>query len=161
HGRERHHPGGAGHRLGATRDCGDHDRLPRRRRGDRRDLRLPRGPCQWRANHRRDQLQGALMAKKYEAKTKPTDVIVDEFLAGVRQGVRRADAARVREVMEEFPSVPAVMWGPSIIGFRPYPYRYESGHASDAPRFGFSPRSANLVLYFLGDFDGPDALLSR
>jgi hypothetical protein len=39
------------------------------------------------------------------------------------------------------------MWGPSIIGFGSYHYRYESGHEGDACRIGFSPRSSALVLY--------------
>ena len=45
------------------------------------------------------------------------------------------------------------MWGPSIVGFGSYHYRYDSGHEGDAPRIGFSPRKANLVLY-LGGYDG-------
>lgn len=101
------------------------------------------------------------MAEKYEPKTKPTDVSVDEFLAAVPKDVRRADGLRLREIMEEISGEPAVMWGPSIVGFGQYHYRYETGHEGDAPRIGFSPRSATLVLYILGDFDGQDDLLSR
>jgi hypothetical protein len=52
------------------------------------------------------------------------------------------------------------MWGPTIVGFGSYHYRYASGHEGDAPRVGFSPRSANLVLY-VGGFPDYDALLTR
>jgi hypothetical protein len=52
------------------------------------------------------------------------------------------------------------MWGPSIIGFGSYHYRYASGHEGDAPRIGFSPRKANLVLY-VGGFPDYEALLAR
>ena len=52
------------------------------------------------------------------------------------------------------------MWGPSIIGFGSYHYRYASGHEGDAPRIGFSPRSASLTLY-VGGFPEYEALLAR
>ena len=48
---------------------------------------------------------------------------------------------------------PPVMWGPSIIGFGSYHYRYESGRSGDAPLAGFSPRKANLVVYLVGGFE--------
>ncbi len=40
------------------------------------------------------------------------------------------------------------MWGPSIIGFGHYHYKYPSGHEGDAPLVGFSPRKAKISLYF-------------
>jgi hypothetical protein len=63
--------------------------------------------------------------------------------------------------MEEISGEPAVMWGPSIIGFGSYHYRYETGHEGDTPAIGFSPRKANLVLYVLGGYDGQEDLLAR
>ena len=53
------------------------------------------------------------------------------------------------------------MWGPSIIGFGSYHYKYESGREGDAPLLGFSPRKQNLVLYVLNNFEGQDALLQK
>jgi hypothetical protein len=93
-----------------------------------------------------------------ETKTRPTNVSVDAFLEGVEHPVRRADGMVLRVMMEGITEEPAEMWGPSIIGFGSYHYRYESGHEGDAPRVGYSPRSANLVLY-LGGFPEYDALL--
>jgi hypothetical protein len=52
------------------------------------------------------------------------------------------------------------MWGPTIIGFGKYHYRYASGHEGDMCRVGFSPRAANLVLY-VGGFPEYDALLGK
>lgn len=101
------------------------------------------------------------MAKTYETKTKPTDIRVDDFLAAVTNERRHADGFRLREIMEEITGEPAVMWGPSIVGFGSYHYCYATGHEGDAPKIGFAPRSANLVLYILGDFDGQDDLLAR
>jgi hypothetical protein len=100
---------------------------------------------------------GSAMA---ETKTKPTHVSVDDFLDAVVNLVRRADGKAVREMMERVTGEPATMWGPSIIGFGSYHYRYDSGHEGDAPRVGFSPRSGNLVLY-VGGFPEYEALLGR
>lgn len=95
-----------------------------------------------------------------EIKTKPTRASVDEFIAAVEKPGRRADAAIVREMMERATGEPATMWGPSIIGFGTYHYRYASGHEGDMCRVGFSPRSANLVLY-IGGFPEYEALLAK
>jgi hypothetical protein len=95
-----------------------------------------------------------------EIRTKPTEVSVDAFLDGVEHPVRRADGKAVRAMMERVTGEPAVMWGPSIVGFGSYHYRYASGHEGDMPRVGFSPRSANLVLY-VGGFPQYEALLAK
>ena len=85
-----------------------------------------------------------------ETKTKPTQVSVDAFLDAVDDPVRRADGKAVRAMMERATGAPAVMWGPSIVGFGSYHYRYASGHEGDMCRVGFSPRKAELVLYVGG-----------
>ncbi|WP_324750300.1 DUF1801 domain-containing protein [Sphingomonas sp. LY54] len=95
-----------------------------------------------------------------DTKTKPTDVSVDAFLDGVAHPVRRADGKALRAMMERVTGEPAVMWGPSIVGFGRYHYRYASGHEGDMCRVGFSPRSANLVLY-VGGFPEYEALLAK
>ena len=95
-----------------------------------------------------------------EIKTKPTKVTVDDFLDGVEHSGRRADGQAVRAMMERVTGEPAVMWGPSIVGFGTYHYRYASGHEGDMCRVGFSPRSANLVLY-TGGFPEYEELLAK
>lgn len=95
-----------------------------------------------------------------EAKTKPTSVNVDAFIAAVEKPVRREDATAVCEMMARVTGEPATMWGPSIIGFGSYHYKYASGHEGDTCRVGFSPRAANLVFY-IGDFPEYEALLGR
>ena len=95
-----------------------------------------------------------------EIKTRPTDVSVDAFLDRVEHPVRRADGKALRALMERVTTEPAVMWGPSMVGFGSYHYRYDSGHGADMCRVAFSPRSANLVLY-VGGFPEYDALLAR
>ena len=97
----------------------------------------------------------------YEAKTKPTDVSVADFIAAVENPKRRADAETLCALFEEISGEPPVMWGPSIIGFGRYHYRYASGHEGDAPRLGFSPRKAQTVVYILPGFSGWEAFVAR
>ena len=96
-----------------------------------------------------------------ETKTKPTAVAVDTFIDAVPNQQRREDAKKVRAMMERVTGEPARMWGPSIIGFGTYHYKYESGHEGDMARLGFSPRAAELVLYVLTEAGGQEALLAR
>jgi len=95
-----------------------------------------------------------------ELKTKPTDVSVDSFLDDIEHPVRRADGNALREMMERATGEPATMWGPTIVGFGTYHYRYASGHEGDMCRVGFSPRAANLVLY-VGGFPEYETLLAK
>jgi len=90
-----------------------------------------------------------------ENKTGPTDVPVEEFLASVEHPARRADGFELLELMRSVTGQDAVMWGPSIVGFGRYHYRYGSGREGDSAAVGFSPRKANLALY--GLTYGPDA----
>jgi len=96
-----------------------------------------------------------------ETKTKPTEVSVDAFIEAVENPVRREDAKAVRAMMERVTGEPAQMWGPTIIGFGSYHYRYDSGHEGTACRLGFSPRKAELVLYVLTGEAEQEAQLAR
>ena len=89
-----------------------------------------------------------------ELKTKPTDVSVDDFLDAVADPQMREDGKKVRAMIERLSGEPAVMWGPTIIGFGVYHYQYESGHSGTMCRMGFSPRKAELVLYLLTEDGG-------
>lgn len=93
-------------------------------------------------------------------KTKPTEIGVDVFLNDVQPPVRQVDGKALRSMMERVTGEPAVMWGPSIVGFGSYHYRYDSGHEGDACPVGFAPRSNSLVLY-VGGFPEYEALLGR
>jgi hypothetical protein len=89
---------------------------------------------------------------KYELKTKATPVSVDEFIEAVADERKRADAHRLVAMMERLSGHKAKMWGPSIIGFGHYHYKYASGHEGDMARMGFSPRKGNTVLYIADGF---------
>lgn len=84
----------------------------------------------------------------YELKTKETDSSVLEFIENVESVKKREDAYKLLDIFTETTGYEAKMWGPSIIGFGSYHYKYESGHEGDAPLVGFSPRKAKISLYF-------------
>lgn len=84
----------------------------------------------------------------YEAKTKATDSSVLEFIENVESAKKREDAYQLVDIFTEVTGYEAKMWGPSIIGFGSYHYKYASGHEGDAPLAGFSPRKAKISLYF-------------
>ncbi|MCZ2260146.1 DUF1801 domain-containing protein [Sporosarcina sp. G11-34] len=95
----------------------------------------------------------------YELKTKFNDNSVIEFIENVESAKKREDAYRLLDIFTEATGYPAQMWGPSIIGFGAYHYKYESGHEGDAPLVGFSPRKAKISLYFAtGDTKRDDLL---
>lgn len=95
-----------------------------------------------------------------EAKTRPTSMDVADFVAAVPDARRREDAEAACALLAEVSGEPPVMWGPSIVGFGAYHYRYDSGREGDAPLVGFSPRKANLVFYLSGG-DARGDLLAR
>ena len=98
---------------------------------------------------------------KTENKTTATRAPVEDFLAAVEHPVRHRDGLRLRALMEEVTGQPAEMWGPTIVGFGRYPYKYESGREGDAPAVGFSPRKASLSLYGLSYGPESAGLLAR
>lgn len=83
----------------------------------------------------------------YEAKMKENDNSVIEFIENVDSLKKREDAYKLLDIFTETTGHPAKMWGPSIIGFGSYHYKYQSGHEGDAPLVGFSPRKAKISLY--------------
>lgn len=82
-----------------------------------------------------------------EAKTRPTDADPHGFIEALEHPVRRADGFLLLKMMREASGEPPVLWGPTIIGFGAYHYRYASGREGDAAAIGFSPRKSSLSLY--------------
>lgn len=95
-----------------------------------------------------------------ENKTQPTAVDPMAFIGDVENETRRADAFRLVEIMREETGEEPYMYGPSIVGFGTYHYKYESGREGDAPASGFSPRKAQMVVYLIGGYEEiyPDLL---
>ncbi len=96
-----------------------------------------------------------------ENKTRKTGASVDEFLAAIQNRRRREDGLKVLEMMREITGLEPDMWGPSIIGFGDYHYKYESGREGDMFLTGFSPRKQNLTLYIIDGREGHQQLMDR
>ena len=96
-----------------------------------------------------------------EAKTKPSKLAPAEVIAKVREPARRADAQALVKIFQRATGEKPVMWGPSIIGFGTYHYRYASGREGDMCLAGFSPRSDAFALYALSGATGEAELLAR
>lgn len=87
-------------------------------------------------------------------KTNETTASVDDFLDTVVDEQKREDSRRIIEIMKKQTKHEPKMWGPSIIGFGSYHYKYDSGHEGDAPLVGFSPRKDAISLYI--GYDSPE-----
>ena len=96
-----------------------------------------------------------------ENKTQKTGASVKGFLASVENKRRREDGLTLLEMMREITGLEPEMWGPSIIGFGDYHYKYESGREGDMCLIGFSPRKQSLSLYIMAGSERFDDLLSR
>ncbi len=94
-------------------------------------------------------------------KTKPTAVSVTEFINAITDPAKRADAKALVKLMQDAAGEKPKMWGPSIIGFGKYHYKYDSGREGDAPLIGFSPRKAATVLYNVSGASDSKALLPK
>lgn len=94
-------------------------------------------------------------------KTVPTDIPPEEFIAGIEDARRRADAEELLEIMRARTGASPMMWGPSIIGFGRYHYRYASGREGDFMPIGFSPRKSAISLYIYGDNGARAEILAR
>jgi len=93
-------------------------------------------------------------------KTTATEKSVESFIASVEDETKRDDTYELIKIYKSVTREDAKMWGPSIIGFGSYHYKYESGHEGDMCLAGFSPRKSAIVLYIL-DFDGKAELLKK
>ena len=96
-----------------------------------------------------------------EPKTKPTEVSAESHIAAITNEEQRSDAqtlvALMRRVTKQEPS----MWGPSIVGFGSYHYKYATGDEGDSALAAFAMRGRELVVYIAESFEGRDALLAK
>jgi Domain of unknown function (DU1801) len=95
-----------------------------------------------------------------ENKTKPTKLSVAAFIDAIADQTKRADAKTLVKLMQRASGEKPKMWGPSIIGFGSYHYKYDTGREGDMPLIGFSPRKPATVLYGMRTSDS-DALIAK
>ena len=98
---------------------------------------------------------------KADNKTRPTEMSPPDFIAGIEHDRRRADGDILLKWFEEVTGYKPKMWGPSIIGYGRYHYKYDSGREGDFLITGFSPRKANLVLYIMPGYRDMSDKLAR
>jgi hypothetical protein len=96
----------------------------------------------------------------HEAKTRSVALDRAAWLAGVEEA-RRGEAERLLDLFSEVTGWEARLWGPSMVGFGRYEYRYDSGHSGESFATGFSPRKADLSIYILPGYADFGAILER
>ena len=98
---------------------------------------------------------------KAKNKTTETNASVKDFLTSVEDDKRREDGLRMLEIMDELVPEPPKIWGPSIVGFGTYHYKYDSGREGDFMKVGFSPRKTSLTVYIMPGFPRFDELMKQ
>ena len=96
-----------------------------------------------------------------ELKTKPTKVSAKNHIAAITNEEQRSDAQTLVALMRRVTKQEPAMWGPSIVGFGSYHYKYASGHEGDSALAGFAVRGRELVVYIAQGFEGRDALFAK
>lgn len=94
-------------------------------------------------------------------KTVETDADVSAFIDAVGDDRQREDARQLCALMTRLSGNPPRLWGPSIIGFGSYHYRYESGREGEMCRIGFSPRKGQTVIYLVDGYEQQQDHLAR
>lgn len=97
----------------------------------------------------------------YELKTKQNELSVDAYIDAIADETRREDCRAVIKLMTKATKEKPKMWGPSIVGFGSYHYKYESGHEGDMCMTGFSSRKNDLTLYVMPGFDQRAELMQK
>jgi hypothetical protein len=94
-------------------------------------------------------------------KTIKNEDSVSDFIAAIEDSQKRADSQAILDLMERLTGCKGEMWGPSIVGFGTYTYKYASGREGDWMLTGFSPRKQALTLYIMSGFKRYDDLLQK
>lgn len=94
-------------------------------------------------------------------KTIETENSVADFLATISDAKRREDCTFIINLLSELSGFEPKMWGSSIVGFGIYNYKYESGHAGNAPLAGIASRKNALTVYLAFNFEEKEALFSQ
>jgi hypothetical protein len=99
------------------------------------------------------------MAKNKTTETKQDVIAFIDAFADTEQ--KKLDSYGLVDIMHKATGFEPKMWGPSIIGFGTYHYKYESGHEGDAPLVAFSPRKAAISLYIFSGLEEHKPLIEN
>lgn len=96
-----------------------------------------------------------------QSKTKATEASVQAHLASVESESVRSDCLTLARLMTQWTKEPPKMWGPSIVGFGAYHYKYESGREGDSCVTGFAARKNEIAIYLVAEGAGQTELLAQ
>jgi hypothetical protein len=96
-----------------------------------------------------------------DSKTKATEVSVTKHIASIENEAIRGDCATLAKLMTKWTGEKPKTWGPSIVGFGSYHYKYESGREGDSCATGFAARKNEIAFYLVAEGAGQDELLDR
>ena len=94
-------------------------------------------------------------------KTTETQESVTAFLATIADAKKREDCRTIIQLITNHTGIEPKMWGPAIVGFGSYHYKYESGREGDAPLTGLAARANAITLYLGSAFKDREELLSK
>lgn len=100
-------------------------------------------------------------AKKSENKTQATKASVAAYIDAVADPEQKKDAKTIAALMQKHSGEKPAMWGPSIIGFGKYRYKYDSGREGEMCRIGFSPRKGQTVLYMINGYEDKPEMMAK
>jgi hypothetical protein len=96
-----------------------------------------------------------------ENKTKVTEASVEAHIASLESDSVRSDCQTLVKLMTEWTKEKPKMWGPSLVGFGSYHYKYESGREGDSCTTGFAARKNEIAIYLVADGADQDELLAQ
>ena len=96
-----------------------------------------------------------------EAKTKPTDLSIDEYLASRASAAQLSDCKALIALLQRVTGQAPRMWGPSIVGFGSYRYPLASGKTGESCATGFAVRGKELVVYLVAEAPDQASLLAK
>jgi hypothetical protein len=96
-----------------------------------------------------------------EAKTKPTSASVEEYLTSKASPEQLSDCKALMASFKKVTKQSPKMWGPSIVGYGSYSYKYESGRTGESCLTGFAVRGKELVVYIVAESQEQQALLAK
>jgi hypothetical protein len=94
-------------------------------------------------------------------KTRPTGASVADYIASRANEQQQADCRKLMALLKDITRKSPKMWGPSIVGYGSYRYKYESGRTGEMALVGFAIRGRDLVIYLLAEDDEQKALRRR
>jgi len=96
-----------------------------------------------------------------ELKTHKTGASVSAFIAGIKDEDRRKDCKALQALFKQVTGSQPRMWGPTIVGYGQFQYRYRDGKEMEWFLAGFSPRKQNLTLYLMSGYEPFPELMEK